>query len=585
MSAGRPPPSSRSFPAANTGIDGTDASTSSSSSSSSDASTASSYHDPSTNDLSIISAAALIMADCLGTGILALPADMHVLGLGFGIAFLLFNLPINLYAGTILGKTARFVEGKLDECTAVPTEVPEDDGADLDGASHVTASSEEGDDLGSTDRTSKKPGYASVDNVTSADEPQNDRDQEHRRHKDDVHRSHHANNHVHTSDFLGLTTAIFYDPSTSPDEGRTRSLWPTRLVTTIYYINIFLVLGNYILVMSHAVAALVGEENICLPTAGIVASVLMYGLSQARTMANLGRSASVISLAALFVVVGMCLASIERGDEGLNEEGDDRRGLEQQTAVHRWLDDEQVDGENVNEDATNGGEGSSSGASIPRQLAAIASIGFAVGSQKLLLNIRHEMKVRDNCAPKALGVALFIYGAVYAAVCILAGPNPPSLLFDAIDEGRARQFAGFLLWVHVAVSYAINSQALTSSIDRIGFHRVTFFGLSSSDRRRWAVLTFLISTSSYVVANAVPFFKDLVALIGAMTSVPLTLLLPAILYRRICKVPALVVRNRYDLASYLLVIFSLVFLLCGLFGALDSIELDWEKHGKPFSCY
>lgn len=583
MSAGRPPPSSRSFPAATTEIDGTDASTSSSSS---DASTASSYHDPSTNDLSIISAAALIMADCLGTGILALPADMHVLGLGFGIAFLLFNLPINLYAGTILGGTARFVEGKLDECTAVPTEVLDGDDADLDGGSHITAGNEEGDDLGSTDRTSKKPGYASVDNVTNADEPEND--QQHCRHND-VHRSHHANTQVHTSDFLGLTTAIFYDPSTSPDEGRTRSLWPTRLVTTIYYINIFLVLGNYILVMSHAVAALVGEENICLPTAGIVASVLMYGLSQARTMANLGRSASVISLAALFVVVGMCLASIERGDAGLEEEGDDRRVLEQQTAVHRWLDDEQVEGEmegeNVTEDTTKGGEDSSSNASIPRQLAAIASIGFAVGSQKLLLNIRHEMKVRDNCAPKALGIALFIYGAVYAAVCILAGPNPPSLLFDAIDEGPARQFAGFLLWVHVAVSYAINSQALTSSIDRIGFHRVTFFGLSSSDRRRWAVLTFLISTSSYVVANAVPFFKDLVALIGAMTSVPLTLLLPAILYRRICKVPVFVVRNRYDLASYLLVIFSLVFLLCGLFGALDSIELDWEKHGKPFSCY
>ena len=45
-----------------------------------------SYSDHSPNDLTIVSGAALIMADCLGTGILALPADIHVLGLGVGPA-------------------------------------------------------------------------------------------------------------------------------------------------------------------------------------------------------------------------------------------------------------------------------------------------------------------------------------------------------------------------------------------------------------------------------------------------------------------------------------------------------------------
>ena len=37
-----------------------------------------SYSDHSQNDLTIVSGAALIMADCLGTGILALPADIRV---------------------------------------------------------------------------------------------------------------------------------------------------------------------------------------------------------------------------------------------------------------------------------------------------------------------------------------------------------------------------------------------------------------------------------------------------------------------------------------------------------------------------
>jgi amino acid permease len=503
-----------------------------------------SYSDHSPNDLTIVSGAALIMADCLGTGILALPADIHVLGLGVGLAFLVLNLPINLYAGTILSRSATWVEDRLGECSPVP--------ADLDLEVTVTNNSGGGDD-GDEDKLE-----AHANESTSLEQRQ-------RRPKAGPSSTEQHPSEVHTTDFLGLTTALYHNPTSSPDNGKTRTLWPTRLVTTIYYVNIFLVLGNYILVMSHAVRSMLGEENICLPTAGIIASVLMYALAQLRTMANLGRSASVISLTALFIVVGICLASIEQGELGIDE-GEDYE-----------------DNGEANEDLASS-ESTTTSPSISRQLAAIASIGFAVGSQKLLLNIRHEMAVKENASPKALGIALFIYGAVYVTVCVLAGDNPPSLLFDAINQGRIRKFAGFLLWVHVAVSYAINSQALTSSIDRVSFHRVSFCGLKHKDRTRWALLTFLISSSSYLVANAIPFFKDLVALIGALTSVPLTLLLPAILYRRVAGVPAFTLTSRHDLASYLLVIFSLVFLLCGLFGALDSIELDWSRHGPPFSC-
>ena len=58
----------------------------------------------SVNDLTVLSGATLLAADCIGTGILALPHDMEVLGLAFGLTFLLLNLALNLYAGKILGK-------------------------------------------------------------------------------------------------------------------------------------------------------------------------------------------------------------------------------------------------------------------------------------------------------------------------------------------------------------------------------------------------------------------------------------------------------------------------------------------------
>jgi amino acid permease len=104
-------------------------------------------------------------------------------------------------------------------------------------------------------------------------------------------------------------------------------------------------------------------------------------------------------------------------------------------------------------------------------------------------------------------------------------------------------------------------------------------------------LTFFVSIASFFIANAVPFFKDLVSLIGALTSVPLTLLLPAIYHRKIRGLPlccwswASSLRQQEDIWSFLLVFFSVTFLICGVIGSLSSIEIDWSNHGPPFACH
>lgn len=134
---------------------------------------------------------------------------------------------------------------------------------------------------------------------------------------------------------------------------------------------------------------MVGEDNICLPIAGILASTLMFALSQIKTMANLGRSASIVSLTCLAIVVIQCLLAHTTSQKQISKS------------------DYIPPPESV---------------TLLRQLSAIASIGFAVGSQKLFLNIRHEMKHRQE-SPKSLGVALSVFGTVYVAICLLAGPS------------------------------------------------------------------------------------------------------------------------------------------------------------------
>lgn len=75
---------------------------------------------------------------------------------------------------------------------------------------------------------------------------------------------------------------------------------------------------------------------------------------------------------------------------------------------------------------------------------------------------------------------------------------------------------------------------------------------------------------------------------GALASAPLTLTMPAIFYRQATRSD-----NSYAKAwwwpncsyIYALVVFSVVFTVVGLIGALSEIELDWANHGPPFSCH
>jgi hypothetical protein len=99
------------------------------------------------------------------------------------------------------------------------------------------------------------------------------------------------------------------------------------------------------------------------------------------------------------------------------------------------------------------------------------------------------------------------------------------------------------------------------------------------------LLTGIMAATAFFVSNAIPFFKDLVAFIGSMTSVPLTLLLPAIFHRRVHRVP-ICLPTTSSFGSYALLLFSTFFMVTATFGSVYSILSDWEHHtGGFFSCH
>jgi len=466
--------------------------------------TVSEVYSKSSKGLSVISSSALIVADVVGTGVLALPNDLRiVLGNVWGIMFVLLNLPINLYAGYLLNESARLIEEQQYRKNMQSVKVDTIfDNSPLHKNESVNIMNN--DDL--------------IKDVSASEETE----------KDDVnlfvneYELTEANSSYETCDLIGIAGTLFGMKS------KTR-----KIVLVMYYVNLFLVLGNYILVMAHSVRAVIGEESICTPTAGIIASLLMLAFSQLDTMTKLGRSVTVLSILSLIIVVILCLLEPKEYYQPENEY------------------------------------------SLLRKMAALSSIGFAIGSQKLFLNIRHEMR-EPNKSPISLASALAIFGSFYIIVSQLAGPYPQPFLFDSIPKATiARRVAGFFLWLHVAVSYAINSQALCSSIDRLALYKITFLNIKLHPKVRWFILTLTTSVLAFLVANAIPFFQDLISLIGALTTIPLSLSFPAIFYRKALFSSWL---------SYFLLLFSLLFTFCGLLGAFTSIDIDWKNHGPPFSC-
>jgi len=98
------------------------------------------------------------------------------------------------------------------------------------------------------------------------------------------------------------------------------------------------------------------------------------------------------------------------------------------------------------------------------------------------------------------------------------------------------------------------------------------------------LLSGITASSAFLVANSIPFFKDLIGMTGALTSVPLTLLLPAIFHRKLLRVPIWTFGTNH-LPSFGLLVFSVLFMVSAFTGSVRSIMLDWENDkGGFFSC-
>jgi len=199
----------------------------------------------------------------------------------------------------------------------------------------------------------------------------------------------------------------------------------------------------------------------------------------------------------------------------------------------------------------------------------VSAMIFAYQGQSVFLEIMSEMKTAEDW-PKALwfGQSIMIpcYVVTAATGYYLLGDTVPGFLPSALPNNGVKTFVNLLLCFHVIIAYLIHNQPLTQGIEA----QMDPTKRASNVRHFWLSTSILFS--SYVVANLIPFFSELVAILGAAFGSPILFAYPTTFYLRGMKSRGLPVpRKHMILCSFALyVLFPLTFIL-GIISAFVTL--------------
>ncbi len=213
----------------------------------------------------------------------------------------------------------------------------------------------------------------------------------------------------------------------------------------------------------------------------------------------------------------------------------------------------------------------------------ISSFVFAYQGQAIFLEIMGEMK-QPRDWPWALWTGQCLMAPLYTITAITAyyylGEATPAYLPAALKDGPLKKGLNLLVAYHVLVGYVINNVALLRLIKTEWMS-----GGKTSRMAHWTVC-FVICAVAWLIANLIPFFGDLVSIIGAITGGPILFGGPALFYALAMK------QKGYSLSRFdaFMCVLSLVILLpfttvVGTTAAIRHLKKTWSENGPVFACH
>lgn len=183
---------------------------------------------------------------------------------------------------------------------------------------------------------------------------------------------------------------------------------------------------------------------------------------------------------------------------------------------------------------------------------------------------------------------IFLYLTVACWGYYFAGNKAQGFFLDNLAVGSSFQAASALLFVHVVIAFLIKNVVLCHYLHGLLSRRVEDSGGRS--RVEYAACALFLLGGSFLVANSIPFFSDLLGLIGGLLSGPVSFLLPMALFLRATRMKASSTNSLGGVQSVdgvlitLIGVFILLTMVVGTYNVLVNIVSDTSMYGLPFSC-
>jgi hypothetical protein len=229
--------------------------------------------------------------------------------------------------------------------------------------------------------------------------------------------------------------------------------------------------------------------------------------------------------------------------------------------------------------------------SIGDVLNGLSIMTFAFTSQFMLVEVISEMK-----DPAKLPKAYIYVSAPFMCLAFLItglggyyfmGDRVEGMISEDLPFGTLSRICAACLFTHMSISYLIKNVVVSAAIHR-KLDSKHAHDTSSRAQFGWGATVFVVLCAAYLFANVVPFFTDMVDLLGASSTPISCFVVPIITFVRWYLDGGKAKRNVSVVEWVIIAIemtLALTLTLFGTISAMQAIAQNWDSYGYPFECH
>lgn len=224
-------------------------------------------------------------------------------------------------------------------------------------------------------------------------------------------------------------------------------------------------------------------------------------------------------------------------------------------------------------------------------LGGLSTFTFAFTSQFMVTEIIAEMSNPADFPKAYIWLAapfqVFCFSLVGLVGYYYMGDKVSGMIGDNLPFGIAFQSAAACLVMHMLITYMLKGIVICSAIHH-AWSKESASDESMAGWSVWAVIVTLIMAAAWTVAQIVPFFMDLVDLIGASFTPVACYIIPIVVYVKWLRdfaTPEQQISKFEWCCIAIEITLAAVLLFLGTFYAILAIMDKWVLYGPPFACH